>query len=409
MTSDAWGRVDDDGTVYVRTSAGERVVGSWQAGSPEEALAFFHRKFDELKTEVELAEQRLGSGALSPEQASKQVDHLAETIAAAAAVGDLDSLAGRVDALLPAIEERREQLRKQREQHKGEVRRRKEELVAEAEEIAAAGTRWKAGGNRIRELIDTWKTLDRLDKPNDQALWKRLAAARNSFAKRRRRHFQELASHHDEARAAKERLAAEAEGLRDSTDWGPTSGRFRDLMNEWRAAGRAERSVDQQLWQRFKAAQDAFFTARSEAFAQRDAEQRVNLDRKTALVEEAEQLLPVTDPQAARATLRDIRDRWNAEGHVPRGDRARVESRLRRVEEAVREAEEKEWRRTNPEARARAEATVGKLRDSIAKLEHTAEKAAANGRDKEAADARDAAATRREWLAEAERTLAEFS
>lgn len=409
MTSDPWGRVDDDGTVYVRTSKVERVVGSWQAGSPEEALAFFHRKFDELRTEVELIEQRLGSGALSPEHATKQADHLAEAIESAAAVGDLDSLAARVEALRPAIEERRAAMRQQREQHKDEVRQQKEALVTEAEEIADSGTRWKAGGNRLRELVDTWKTLERLDKTTDQALWKRLATARNTFAKRRRKYFQELASHHDEAREAKERLVREAESLADATDWGPVSGRFRDLMNEWRAAGRAERSVDQELWTRFKAAQDTFFGARAEAFAQRDAEQSANLERKTTLVEEAEKLLPITDLATARSALRDIRDRWNTEGHVPRSDRARVEGRLRKVEDAVRAAEEREWQRTNPEARARAEATVAQLRESIAKLESSAEKARERGKEREAEEAKNAAETKREWLAEAERTLAEFS
>lgn len=409
MTSDPWGRVDDDGTVYVRTSEGERVVGSWQAGSPEEALAFFHRKFDELATEVDLIEQRIGRGALSPDQATKQIAHLRESLTSAAAVGDLEALSRRLDALSPAVERRREAVREERERHRDEAKQRKEAVVAEAEEIAANGTRWKAGGDRIRELIDLWKTLDRLDRPTDQALWKRLAAARNTFAKRRRRYFQDLASHHDEARAAKQRLVTEAEVLKDSTDWGPTSGRFRDLMNEWRAAGRAERSVDQELWNRFKAAQDAFFAARSAVFDQRDAEQRANLDQKTTLVEEAEALLPVTDLNAARSALRDVHDRWNAAGHVPRGDRARIESRMRRVEDAVREAEEREWRRTNPEARARAEATVTQLRESIAKLDSRAEKAVAAGREKDAREARDAADARREWLAEAERTLAEFS
>ena len=57
--NDPWGRVDADGTVYVRTADGERVIGSWAAGSPEEALAFFRRKFESLETEVTLIEQRI--------------------------------------------------------------------------------------------------------------------------------------------------------------------------------------------------------------------------------------------------------------------------------------------------------------------------------------------------------------
>ena len=56
-----WGRVDADGTVYVRTADGERVIGSWQAGSPEEAIAFFQRKYEALETEVVLLEQRLAA------------------------------------------------------------------------------------------------------------------------------------------------------------------------------------------------------------------------------------------------------------------------------------------------------------------------------------------------------------
>ena len=59
MSSDPWGRVDETGTVYVRTADGEQVVGSWQAGSPEEALAYFERKYEGLVVEIGLLEKRL--------------------------------------------------------------------------------------------------------------------------------------------------------------------------------------------------------------------------------------------------------------------------------------------------------------------------------------------------------------
>ena len=61
-----WGRVEADGTVYVRTAEGERAVGQYPEGSPEEALSFFTRRFDALEFEVQLLEQRVRSGALSP-------------------------------------------------------------------------------------------------------------------------------------------------------------------------------------------------------------------------------------------------------------------------------------------------------------------------------------------------------
>ena len=94
---------------------------------------------------------------------------------------------------------------------------------------------------------------------------------------------------------------------------------------------------------------------------------------------------------------------------VPRDARDRIEGRLRRVEEAVRAAEDAEWRRTNPEARARAEATVTQLRSSIRQLEERLEKARRAGREKDVKDAEEAITARRAWLEEAERTLAEFS
>jgi hypothetical protein len=240
-------------------------------------------------------------------------------------------------------------------------------------------------------------------------LWKRFSHARTAFDKHRRAHFAELDAQRGEAAGRKETLIAEAEELSTSTDWGPTARRYRDLMTEWKSAGRARRDVEDQLWARFRAAQDVFFAARSGVFTARDADLTVNLETKLALLVEAEALLPVTDGRAARATLRSIHERWEKAGHVPRGDRDAVEDRLRVIDESVHNAEEREWKRTNPEARARAEATVGQLRTSIAALEADAEKAIAAGQEAKASTAREAAAARREWLAEAERTLAEFS
>jgi hypothetical protein len=94
---------------------------------------------------------------------------------------------------------------------------------------------------------------------------------------------------------------------------------------------------------------------------------------------------------------------------VPRASKESVENRLRTVDEAVRSAEDAAWARSNPEARARAEATVSQLRSSIAGLEEDAAKARAAGEETKATEAEAAAATRRSWLVEAEKTLAEFS
>ncbi|MEO3755658.1 DUF349 domain-containing protein [Streptomyces sp. B6B3] len=378
MSSEPWGRVDDAGTVYVRTADGEKVVGSWQAGSPEEALAYFERKYEGLVVEIDLLERRLRTTDLSAKDAATAIDHLREQVAEAHAVGDLEALSRRLDGLVSTVESRREERKAARARQTEEARAAKESLVAEAEELAAS-EQWRSAGERLRELVDTWKGLPRLDRKTDDELWHRFSHARSAFSKRRKAHFAALDSQRDETKRRKEKLIAEAEALSDSTDWGPTAARYRELMREWKAAGRAHRDAEEDLWTRFRAAQDVFFQARGSAFAERDAEQRDNLAAKELLAAEAEKLLPVTDLRAARAALRSIGERWEAIGHVPRDARAGIEGRIHAVERAVAEAEEAEWRRTNPEARARAAGLTGQLQDAVERLRQQAEKARASG------------------------------
>lgn len=409
MSTDPWGRVDDDGTVYVRTAEGERAVGSWQAGEPEEALAYFRRKYDELAGQVQLLEQRLKGTDLAPAQAEASIVKLREAVADAHAVGDLDALVARLGTLSELVAQRREEVKAARDVARAEARGIKERIVAEAERIADETTHWKSGGERLRQLVEEWKAAERIDRVTEAALWKRLSAARTAFAKRRKAYFAGLDEQREGVRATKERIVDEAEALSGSTDWGQTASIYRELMQQWKSAGRASRDAEDELWARFKAAQDQFFQARSTVFAERDASLAANAEVKEALLAEAEKILPVSDARTARGALRSLLERWEAAGPVPREQRDRLEGGLRKVDDAVRKAEETEWKRSNPEARARAQSTVDQLRHSIGQLEAKLAKAQAAGRAKDIKEAEEAIAARRSWLEEAERTLAEFS
>jgi hypothetical protein len=407
--SDAWGRVADDGTVYVRTAEGERVVGSWQAGSPDEALAFFQRKFAALETEVSLLEQRIATTDLSPAGAQASISRLLTAVDDAKAVGDLNGLRARLEALTGLVDHRREEHRAAREQARSQALETKERIVAEAERIAAEATHWKASGERMRQLLEDWKAAPRGDRATETALWKRLSAARNAFAKRRKAYFAGLEEERELARSRKEKLVSEAEGLSSSTDWGPTASAFRELMRSWKEAGRADRAAEEELWGRFKTAQDTFFQARTNVLHAKDAELREHADSKTRLLGEAERLVPVTDPRAARTALRSIQERWEQAGPVPREAQERLEGGLRRVEDAVRRAEDSQWRRSNPEALSRARGTVEQIRSAISQLEGQLSRAQQSGDARAQQRAEEALAARRSWLAEAERTLAELS
>ncbi|GAQ33353.1 ATPase involved in DNA repair [Mycobacterium pseudoshottsii JCM 15466] len=389
-----FGRVDDDGTVWLITTAGERIVGSWQAGDAEAAFAHFGRRFDDLNTEITLMEERLAAGTGDARKIRANAAALAETLPIASVLGDLDALATRLASLCEQADSMAVADRTKRDEHRAAQTSRKEALAAEAEELAANSTQWKAAGDRLRAILDEWKTISGLDRKVDDALWKRYSAARDTFNRRRGSHFAELDRERSGVKQSKERLCERAEELSDSTDWAPTSAEFRKLLAEWKAAGRASKDVDDALWRRFKAAQDAFFTARNAATAERDAEFRANATAKEALLVEAEKL-DTTNRDAARAALRTITDKWDAIGRVPRERTAELERRLRAVEKKVREAGESNW--SDPQAQARAE----QFQARVEQFEQQAAKAAAAGKTKEAEQAKANAEQWRQWAAAA--------
>jgi hypothetical protein len=408
VTSSDWGRVDDDGTVYVKTADGERAVGQMPDATPEEALAFYTKRYDALALEVDLLHKRVNSGVLSPDEAAKAIDLVRSQVVDASAVGDLPSLLGKLDGLGPVLAAQRANRRAEKQKRTDEAKAEKEKLAAEAEKIAA-GKDWRNGANRLRDLLEQWKQLPRIDKASDDALWKRFSSARSAYTKARKAHFAQQDQQRDQARVIKERLAAEAESIADSTDWGPTAGRYRDLMREWKAAGPAPRGVDDQLWARFRGAQDKFFGARDEANAALDAEFEANAEVKEQLLVEAEALLPVTDLDAAKQAFRDLAERWDAAGKVPRARMKELEGRIRAVEQAIRKVEDEQWRRTDPEKSARADDMVSKLETAIAEAEAKLEKARAAGNEKLVKELEENLEGRRSFLEMARRASADYS
>ncbi|HET9022658.1 MAG TPA: DUF349 domain-containing protein [Ornithinibacter sp.] len=410
-----FGRVDEEGRVFVTVGDEEREVGSYPGATPDEALQYFARKYDELAASADLLEARLANPDVSAKEVAEGLATLKDHVGSTGVVGDVPALLATVDRVEAGLEAKRAHEAEQRAAARAEAAEKREAVVAEAERIAAqppGSTQWKTSGERMRALLDEWKAQQRsgakLDKTTETALWQRFSHARNSFDKARRAWFADLEVSRADARTAKEALVAEAEELATSTDWAPTARAFKQLMDRWRTAGRASRAEDDALWERFRSAQAAFFQAKDRVAAAEDEEFRSNLTVKEELLTEAEALLPVTDVEAAKSALRGIQDRWERAGKVPRADLERVEKRMRRVEAAVREADEHKWRRTNPEVAARARSMVEQLEASVAAIE--AEVAAAESAgDAAAADAaRGRLTAQQEWLAQARAGLDEF-
>ena len=410
-----YGRVDESGTVFVRTADGEREVGSYPGATHAEALGYFTRKYDELLASADLLLQRVTHTDLPAREGSEGLAKLREQTADARVVGDLVALDARVAEIAAAVEAKKATERVERSVAREAGKAKREELVREAETIAGqpeAKIQWKTSGTRMRALLDEWKSLQRngpkLDREAETALWQRFSAARNSFDKARRVYFAQLEDTQSEARSMKEQLVKEAEALAASKDWSATATAFKRLMDRWREAGRTSRADDDALWARFKTAQDSFFNAKDEIVAAENEEFKANLVVKEALLAEAESLLPVTDIEAAKAKLRVIQEKWERAGKVPRPDVERLEKPMRRIEQTVRENDEKRWASVNPEAAARAQSLVDQLETAVAGLRKDLEKAEASGNTKKVADARSALQARERWLAQARAGVQEF-
>ncbi|GAB3644562.1 DUF349 domain-containing protein [Glycomyces tarimensis] len=393
-----FGRIDADGTVYVKTSSGERAVGSWQAGSTDEGLAHFARKYADLVVEVDLIAARLNSDSADVEQAAAQLRKLRESLDSAAVVGDVDALGNRLDELSKHAEERVGEFKAAKDAERAEAIAAKEALVAEAEELAKRDSHWKASGQRFSEMVEEWKSIHGVDRKTDQKLWRKFSTARDTFTRHRGAYFSQLDAERKVIAAKKEELIAEAEALSTSTDWGPTADRLKSLMAEWKEAGRLAPDAEQKAWKRFRAAQDVFFNARSEVFSARDAELEANQAAKEELLGRAESLDVAADPKAAQAAFREIQGAWHDLGAVPRKNQAKLQRRLRNVEDKLREALDTAWRKVPVEENP----LLLQMRQQVAEAEEKLERAKADGNQGRIKKAESDLASKRQFLELAE-------
>ena len=398
-----FGRIDSQGNVWVQDGDTERMIGSFPEGLPSDPFALYTRRYADLEATIKLFEDRLAS--LGPKEIDQTLATLKEAVEQPNAIGDLPALRTRVQAVEERAQARKEEAKEERRLAKEHALEERTALVERAEAILAKESskiHWKQSGQILRDLLEEWKQLQRrgprLDKAAEDELWKRFSATRTQFDRRRRQYFSELDERQGQAKRVKEEIIARAEALKDSTNWGETSNAFRELMEQWKRAPRASRREDDALWTRFRAAQQAFFDARHRNDLAVDSEYQANLSAKEELLKEAEALLPITNHEEAKAALRSIQDRWAEIGRVPSEHFRKIEARLRAVEDELRKAEEAEWRRTNPETRARATGMLGQLEEQLDQLRADLEEAKASGDEAKVRELTQALETKQAWF-----------
>ena len=399
-----WGRVSEDGTVEVREGDDWRVVGQYPDGTPDEALAYFTRKFDDIAFKVHALEQRHQAGGASASDLAKQAAHLIDEATDAAAVGDLAGLRDRLTALTASLSEATEQEAQQAKELVDQAIAERTALVERAEAIAArdlSKVQWKQVTAELNELFEAWQAQQqngpRLSKGVSQQLWKRFRDARAVVDKHRRAFYSELDESHKAARDAKSRLVERAEALAPrGVDGIPA---YRALLDEWKTAGRAGRKADDALWARFKAAGDALYAARAEQAAAEEADSAPRIEARQALLEQAKAVADESNIKRARALLTRIQREWDEVGRIfPRDKERALDDKLRVIEQALKAREDVDWKKNNPETKARANDMSSQLHEAIEKLEAELAAAEKSGDAKAAKEAADALEARRAWL-----------
>ena len=374
----SFGDVGPDGTVFLRWPDGsQRDVGQWAAGDSQAGLEFFARKYADLVTEIDVAAKRLADDRSTPAQAATIVERVRKSVLEPAFVGDMAALVARIGQLEVLINVKKESLAEAKESQKKSALEAREKLVAESEKLASSKS-WKVTTERFTAIVEEWKAIPRFDRAKENELWKQISTARTTFDKARRAHYSELDAARTQAKEAKEKLVKKAQELSSSKDWQKTTVEYRKLLDQWKKAGRAGKA-DDKLWARFRAAQDVFFSARNEVFAEQNEEEKKALQVKEGLLAEAEKLLPVKDLGAAKKALRSIQDRWDKAGRVPRNDVRRIEARLKKVEDEVRASESAKWKTKNPELQGRANDTVTRCSEAVEKRERALQRAKDSG------------------------------
>lgn len=399
-----WGRVEADGTVAVREGDEWRTVGQYPDGTADEALAYYVRKYTDLAGEVTLLEVRHRRGGASASDLRHTASGLREKVTGAAAVGDLASLSNRLDLLLGALEEATASEAQAAKAAVDEAIAERTALVERAEALAARdpkSVQWKQVTAELAELFDQWQNHQqngpRLPKAVSQQLWSRFREARSIVERHRRAFYAELDEVHKSAKDRKTRLVERAEALAPRGEDAIPA--YRDLLDEWKAAGRAGKRVDDALWARFKAAGDALYGARVEREHAEAEESKDRIVAKQAILERAKPIVDVKDLATARQQLTAVQREWDEVGRIFPRDRERVlDDELRKIEQQVRGREDADWKRNEPETTARANDMTRQLTDAIDKLEAELAEAESRKDTRAAKTARESLEARKAWL-----------
>ena len=190
------------------------------------------------------------------------------------------------------------------------------EKLAENENVVSAF-------HELQKLHEQWKEFGPVAKEKREDIWNRFKAATAVINKRYQAHFEGLKEQQADNLVKKTELCERTEGvaareITNTAGWNAASKEIEEIQAAWRRIGYATKKDNQKIYDRFRAACDAFFTRKREFYSGIKDNMSENLDKKVALIEQAEALKTSTEWKKATDQFIALQKQWKEIGAVPR-------------------------------------------------------------------------------------------
>ncbi len=208
------------------------------------------------------------------------------------------------------------------------------EKFCEAAEKLAENENIVAAFNELQKLHEQWKEFGPVAKEFRDSIWARFQAATAAINKRYQAHFEELKDKQKENLAAKEALCVKVEEIaarevKTSDEWNAFAKEIEAIQAEWRQIGFATKKENQKIYDRFRAACDAFYGRKRDYYSQYRGEMDGNVEKKMDLIRLAEELKTSTEWKKATEQFIALQKQWKEIGAVPRKKSEQLWKRFR--------------------------------------------------------------------------------
>ncbi len=189
---------------------------------------------------------------------------------------------------------------------------------------------WDDATKVVLAFQEEWRKIGFANKKTNNALFDRFRQLCDKFFKAKSEFFNGMHEEQSEKLKKKIALCEKAEALKDSTEWRKTTDILVNLQNEWKTIGPVGNRQNNLVWNRFKAACDAFFKAKEEAVGGERAQERANLALKQEVLAAMNDLKDHIET-ATVAAVKELQQKWAEIGHVPFKEKDKLQAAYKEV------------------------------------------------------------------------------